>query len=420
MNELLIDHLGPLGDGVSVGRRGRIYVDRSLPGERIKAEITRDTQGVMRAEPIQIHTPSAHRQNPPCPHYSDCGNCSMQHVRDGFYRSWKTEMVKNQLSRYSVFPDQWLPPIFMRNALRRRATFTLRRPNKRSPVVMGYYRRRSQSVTEIESCMILDPTLMALKKPIQTLFETAIMSRETVDIFLQIIDGHPEMLITGVPQKGRSPLWRKQLAKWAQALGLSRVGWRSSYDCGIEILFHQGPLIASFGPLRVPLPLGAFLQPTQEGENALVNSVMRSLPPVNLIADLFSGCGTFSGPLLYRGMVDAYDSDKRSINALGKAARHWPLQVKHRDLFSVPIHSSKLNAYDAILFDPPRQGCERQAREMARSRVKTIIGISCQVESFARDARSLCQGNYRLLNVQIIDQFQWSHHVEVVGVFSKG
>ncbi|MCA0202505.1 MAG: hypothetical protein LCH56_17035, partial [Proteobacteria bacterium] len=176
---------------------------------------------------------------------------------------------------------------------------------------------------------------------------------------------------------------------------------------------------ARFGILDVPLPPLAFLQPTRAGEDALTAAVMIALPARGTFADLFSGCGTFSGAMLARGPVDAFDSVEPAVRALDKAKGVHPLRVQRRDLGRQPLDADETKRYDAVVFDPPRAGAEEQAKALAASNVRRIVGVSCNPVTFARDARLLIAGGYRLDSVQVVDQFTWSHHVELVAAFSR-
>jgi len=200
---------------------------------------------------------------------------------------------------------------------------------------------------------------------------------------------------------------------------ISRVSWRPNDASAIQILVEVEPVVASFGPLRVALPPFAFLQPTLDGEKALVASILASLPQTGKLVDLFSGCGTFSGPMLEKGAVDAYESVAASVTALNQARGRHPLKVFQRDLFQNPVRGAELEAYGAVVFDPPRAGCPEQATALAASKVPVLVGVSCNPATFSRDAKILVQGGYQLKSLQVIDQFQWSHHVEMVGVFSR-
>lgn len=184
-------------------------------------------------------------------------------------------------------------------------------------------------------------------------------------------------------------------------------------------MLEVSPLRAKFGALDVALPALAFLQPTTAGEAALVDAVMELLPRAGKFADLFAGCGTFSGPMLERGPVDAYENASSAVRALEKSKGTKPLKAIERDLFRQPLQPVEANRYDAIVFDPPRAGAQEQAKALAASQVPRLIAVSCDPGSFARDARILVDGGYRLESVKVIDQFTWSHHVELVACFTR-
>ena len=90
-----------------------------------------------------------------------------------------------------------------------------------------------------------------------------------------------------------------------------------------------------------------------------------------------------------------------------------------RDLFREPLVPNEMNHIDAVVFDPPRAGAEAQAKQLARSGVKTVVAVSCDAASFARDAEILVAGCYALTRVTAVDQFKGSSHVEVVALFTR-
>ena len=141
------------------------------------------------------------------------------------------------------------------------------------------------------------------------------------------------------------------------------------------------------------------------------------------IADLFCGVGPFALRLLERARVTAVDSDAAAIAALkqGAAATSGlkPLEADARDLFRRPLVPAELKSYDAVVFDPPRQGAAAQARQLAASGVPLVIAVSCNRTTFAHDARILVDGGYRLTAVTPIDQFRYSFHVEIVARFER-
>jgi len=419
VTDLTIETLGPKGDGISAGSRGRVYIDRGLPGDRVQARVRRDAQGIARGEIVQVLEPSPYRQKGPCLHYDHCGSCTLQHLDPKFYRAWKLEMVREAFHNQGLRPKRWMEPVFLGTHNRRRAVFSAMK--SRGKIVLGYYRRRSNDITDVDSCLIAEPRLLSMRDTIKPCLNSLLIENQTVDIFLQLVGEAMDIVFTGPIGRRGEPdgAVRETLKILLETHAAIRIGWRAREGDRIETMGSRGVIAATFGDLTVALPAAAFLQPTVEGELALQNAVMQAVPARGTFADLFSGCGTFSGPLLGRGPVDAYESNLAAVKALSKAARTAPLKVFGRDLFGNPLRRSELNRYDAVMFDPPRAGCREQVEEMASARTPLLIGVSCNPATFARDARILCDGGYWLQSLQVIDQFLWSHHVEMVGVFTK-
>lgn len=412
VTNLSISKLGNKGDGIHEGSEGLIFVPRTAPGDLIKARIYQDPEGVVRADFIELLSPSPQRQDPPCPHYDVCGNCTLQHLNEKYYQAWKVEMVKDAFRKVGVEPQQWHDPIFLGGENRRRATFSAMKFGL--DILLGYYRRRSREISNIDSCLVADPKLIDLRNNLRPLLGPVLYEAKPCDFLVQLVGDTVDLAITGPLGKKGEPD-DKVLAALEQillVLQIERISWRASDQEDYEILFERDPVMASFGRLQVALPPAAFLQPTLAGEKALVNAVMNALPPKGKFADLFSGCGTFTGPLSERGSVEAFESVEKAVKALGKVAK-----VEKRDLFANPLKPQELNRYDAVVFDPPRAGCLELAKNMARAKTPVLVGVSCNPATFARDAKVLTEGGYRLESLQIIDQFLWSHHVEVVGQF---
>jgi len=138
---------------------------------------------------------------------------------------------------------------------------------------------------------------------------------------------------------------------------------------------------------------------------------------------LFAGVGTFALRLAEQARVFAADSDGSAIKALERAAGATsglkPVEAEQRDLFRRPFMAAELKSFDMVVFDPPRQGADAQARELAKSAVPVVVAVSCDASTFARDAKILIDGGYRLAGVTPVDQFRYSHHVEIVAQFQR-
>ena len=190
-----------------------------------------------------------------------------------------------------------------------------------------------------------------------------------------------------------------------------------------ELVLMRAPPTISMGSARVTLPPGSFLQATVAGEEALAALVFDHCKRAKHIADLFCGVGPFALRLATKSRVSAFDSDTGAITALQKAAISTsglkPIKPAARDLFRRPLVAQELRDYDTIVFDPPRQGAQAQVQQLAISKIPVVVAVSCNVATFARDAKILIDGGYRLGNVTPVDQFRHTPHVELVARFSR-
>jgi 23S rRNA (uracil1939-C5)-methyltransferase len=189
-----------------------------------------------------------------------------------------------------------------------------------------------------------------------------------------------------------------------------------------ELIAQRATPTVGMGAATVALPPGAFLQATAEGEAVLGRLVTEHVGAAKLVADLFCGVGPFALRLAAGCRVTTVDADDKAIAALRQAAKApglKPVEALTRDLFRRPFTPDELKRHDAVVFDPPRQGAEAQARALAASKVPLVVAVSCNAATFARDARLLIDGGYRLTVVTPVDQFRHTAHVEIVGRFER-
>ncbi len=366
-----------------------------------------------------IETTEADRMTPPCPYFGTCGGCSLQHVSTEFYRNWKIGEVKNALDRSGVTPEKWEEPVFLGHATRRRTTLAAVKASGR--VIFGYNEARSHKILNIERCLVLEPELDAKVQAIRPYLMRLLPDNKTCDITLQHINGVFDMVLTGPWMKDKFTYEQDEaIAELAEKLDIARISFRLKEFRTPEIILARKSVVKKFGNILVELPPATFLQASAVGEKALSDVVVRHAENSKSIVDLFSGCGTFTGALASSSSVTAIDSDAAAIAALQKAITGQKnITVARRNLFKNPLTIKELGDFDAAVFDPPRAGASEQAATLAASKIPVVIGISCNPLTFARDAEILACGGYSLKSVTVIDQFVWSAHVEVVGIFTK-
>ena len=345
---------------------------------------------------------------PICRYFGACGGCLAQHMPAALYAAWKRESVVAALAAAGVTAEVGAL-VDAHGAGRRRATFHAR-VRTDGVVEVGFMRARAHDIVEIDACPLFAPELEAAPIVARALAEAVRGLSKPLDIQTTATLGGLDVDMRGSGRLGAAET-RKLLAA-AERFDLARLS-----NHGVVLIERRAPLVA-FGPARVVPPAGGFLQATAEGEETLARLAAEALKGAGRIADLFCGAGAFALRLAANHSVFAADSDAAAIAALRRAATGG-VEASQRDLFRLPLGAAELSRFDAVLFDPPRAGAERQAREIAASEVTRIVAISCNADTFARDARILADGGFACEGVTPIDQFRYSAHVEIFAAFRR-
>lgn len=410
---LTIERVGAQGDGLARGPSGKLlFVPLTLAGEQVTAIPEGD-----RALVTDWQVTSADRIDPICPHYAACGGCSLQHWQAEPYLDWKAQLVREALSREGLETD--IRPAFAsRPGTRRRIGLHVRAT--KAGVEVGFKARRSWSLVPIESCSVADPRLVERLDLFRRLGACLLEHPKSAPILhVTLTETGLDVEISGVERKsgGLSADARMRLAEIAAEADLARISLAG------EILYQARSAMVRFGRTPVALPTGAFLQACPEAEAFMAETMMQALSGVSRAADLFCGAGTFTFRLAEKATVLAADSAEGAVSALKSAIGLTPglktIRAEARDLFRRPVIAEEMKGIEAIVFDPPRAGAEAQTPEIARSSASVVVGISCNPATFARDARTLTDAGFRLETVTPADQFVWSAHVEMVGVFRR-
>jgi 23S rRNA (uracil1939-C5)-methyltransferase len=397
-----IDRLGHHGDGIAPGP---VFAPGALPGEVVTGRL--DGQ---RLTDLRIVTPSPHRRKPPCPHARACGGCALQQADDAFVAGWKQDVVRLALQGQGL-DAPFRPIVTSPPHSRRRATLSGRRG--KAGAALGFHMRGSDQLIPVPDCQLLHPDLRASFPALAAITETCASRKAEVSLSITTTLTGPDVVVTGGKALDVS-LWQ-DLAALAEAHGLARL----TYD-GETIALRSQPLV-QMGTARVPVPPGAFLQATEQGEAALLAAVRDAIGPARRVIDLFAGAGTFTLPLAETAEVHAIEGDAALTAALEAGARGTPglkrITVETRDLFRRPLMPAELRA-DAVVIDPPRAGAEAQTEQITQAQVPVIAYVSCNPATFARDARVFLAAGYGLDWVQVVDQFRWSTHVELAARLS--
>ncbi len=412
---LTITQLNSKGEGVSLDVSGRtVLTSFTLPEEKVRVEVLAGHEAT-HAELLEIVEASAHRQAPPCPYFGTCGGCQLQHMTPEFYAQFKKNQVIEALRQNGVDVSVE-DPVILPPHLRRRINFKAQKV--KGKVLLGYHQRRSHKVLDIDACPLLLPELDALMNPLRDVLGLVLLSMEEVNLFLTRADNGIDLVIDFKQGKTLTPEIYQRFTEFGQDNGIIRM------MMGEELLFQREEPFVEFSGHRVRIPPNPFLQTSKEAENLLVAHVLQNLAPSSKrIADLFCGLGTFSVPLAAHGAVDAYESNKKAIHYLNYSQSKNPcahkLQGIQRDLFVYPLTPKELDSYDVVVLDPPRAGAPAQVKSLVESNVRQVIMVSCNAQSFARDARILSKGGFVPTSIHLVDQFLWTPHMEMVARFTR-
>jgi len=412
MEDIVIESLSAKGDGIAEISGERITVPFALPAEKVRVNEN--------GEIIEILKPVAGRQTPPCRHFYKCGGCHLQHMGDEFYVGYKRGVFLDALKRAGIGDEEsksrrdgekilfnssslnLLDPLSIIGPYsRRRAIFKI------SAGKVGFYAADSHDVVGISECHILEPEIFAFAQKLKAIanIKEALVTLADTGLDVLLYSENPPSLTDSENVKN---------------LPAARIAWKSNEK--IIPIISRRAVAMQFGKAKVELPYEAFLQPTKKGQELISAEVTRSLKKEKTIVDLFSGCGTYSFPLAEKSKIHAVEMGAEMVQAIKKAAAEFqmPVTAEKRNLYNTPLQLGELENYSGCVINPPRTGALNQCKILAKSGVKKIVMVSCNPDTFARDARVLIAGGYKMEKALAIDQFHWTSHLEIVAVFVRG
>lgn len=414
-----ISHIGGRGDGVLLKDGERYFVSYTTPGDRVRVRTRRKIPEGWICDLMEVLEPGPQRVEPVCQHFFACGGCGLQMLDDAAYAQWKTARVRAALRRRDLDDSIVMPLVLTPPHARRRVEFAVRRLS--SAVMVGFHEAQGKRILDIEECAIAYPSLVGLLAPLRAVLFPYLGVGQTLDAKASLTDQGVDLVLKG--EFSLTLAARQALVDFARKQRLVRLALKTKD--ALDVLLIQSVPQLHFGSVAVDLPSDGFLQAAPQAEAAMQAIASTALKGLGPVADLFSGCGSFSFPLVDAGhKVAAFDSNAEAIAALNAAASRAALGGKIvgavRDLVMRPLMAKELDAYQAVVFDPPYAGAREQSLQLAATKkLRTLVGISCNPDSFARDAAILVQGGWRLESVTPIDQFLWSNHIELVAVLRR-
>jgi 23S rRNA (uracil1939-C5)-methyltransferase len=386
------------GDGVTADGR---YVALAAPGDRL------DPAGGI------INGP--HHTQPPCRHFPLCGGCQLQHLDEDSLKTFIHDRLVHALATQHVAAEAVMPVHLSPPLTRRRIAVRSAWVGKH--LQLGFSTEKSHRIIDLRQCDVMVPALFDLLEPLRQFFEPRLNRARQVQVKLALVDQGIDMLVENWIANDLDA--HEALSEFANTHGLARLSLDEGY--GPVTFWEPEPVTITLGGIAVGYPPYSFLQATDDGEAALIAAVAQAIGDAKTVADLFAGLGTFALALGEGRKFYAAEADREPIAALKAAGAraNRSLFTEHRDLFRRPLTAEEANKFEAIILDPPRAGAKEQVVQLAASQVANIAYVSCNPASFARDAKTLVDGGYRLQRIWPVGQFRWSTHIELVGHFSR-
>jgi 23S rRNA (uracil1939-C5)-methyltransferase len=399
MAQITVEKMGQHGDGQASLNGQHLHLPKVLPSEIVEVEDGK-VLNVLSASPDRI--------KPFCPKFDNCGGCSLQHWSEEPYAKWKQSLLESALEAKGLYPAiESL--IDAHGDGRRRVSLHVRQ--QAGQWVAGFMEQKSHRLCALETCPVLEPALR--HAPLIAASFGPLLGN--CDVGVTLADNGLDVAVKA--ERKAVPRRIEPLKELFNRWHLLRLAIN-----GDELMAAAQPFVI-MGKTRVQMPVQSFLQATRAGEETLVRLVSEGLAKCKKVADLFCGVGPFGLRLAETMSVSCFDSDRRAVAMLEQAVRHTqglkPVSTEVRDLYRVPLVVQELDEFDGLVIDPPRAGAEAQAKMIAKSNVKRLVYVACDVQTFARDAAILAGGGYKLKKVFPVDQFKWTAHLEMVGWFTK-
>jgi 23S rRNA (uracil1939-C5)-methyltransferase len=427
--EVTIDDLSHDGRGVATWGEKKVFIHGALPGERVLARLTNRKRSYDEGETLEVLEASPDRIEPRCPHFGQCGGCSLQHLTGTRQIESKQNTLLQNLERIGkVVPAEiWNPLTGPSWHYRRKARLSVRYVHKKERVLVGFRERYGRFVADMQECHVLDSRIAEQLSGLSQLIfsmdaRSSIPQLEVAcgDDCCALIFRHMEPLSEGDLEKLRSFARDTGIAVLLQPKGPATIHCLEPESLDLSFRIPDYKLDMVFEP-------SDFVQVNAEINFKMIARVMELLDPGfdDRVLDLFCGLGNFTLPIATRAFeVVGIEGESELVSrAEANAARNNIVNARFfaADLNQDPSTAAWLRVpYDKVLLDPPRSGAEFILPHIAASGADRVVYVSCHPASLARDAGILVQQfGFRLLGAGVMDMFPHTGHVESIALFER-
>ncbi len=341
----------------------------------------------------------------PCPYFSKCGGCDFLDLSEENYQKLKQSQIKEEA--------EW---IWVGAASRRKIILQIAQKN-----VLGFFAKKSKEIVEIESCFVAEKAISEVIPKVKSFLqkqEQNLFTQVAVTLFDNGLD------LVFVVNKEPSFTQLQKIITFAK---------EQNFNASYKIKNHVTPIFLArknqivINDVKIDLSSEIFIQATKSGLQAIIKIIrdfLNEKKTYKNIADIYAGFGAYSFaiPELTKS-ITAFEGDKKMVDMISKNAASNQLSHKikavERDLFAIPLNAKELKDFDLVIINPPRNGASPQILEIAKSNLKNIIYVSCNPESFWRDAKILEAQNFKITKLFALDQFYSTKHLELIAIFTR-
>lgn len=347
-----------------------------------------------------------------CIHFVICGGCSLQHLSEQEYRDFKLNLVRDKTKYQGDLPIHIIGP-----RQRQRAIFQVRSQNKQ--IELGFYEKKTHQLVGLKECLVLTPEIFAILAPLTECLSKISCLAHLEKLFVYNNPYGLDLVIYS--SKANSLDDYNVLLEFAKTHSIARISWASAKQ--VKILFSFKPVGVQIAQFFVELAPASFLQASAQCQQIIAREIIEFAQhkKINRVIDLYAGCGSFSLIFDKKIATTAVEGSKDAYLSLLGAIKKYNLThitAQNQDLYHYPVLAAQLQKFDLAIIDPPRNGATPQIKELVKSKIKNIVMVSCSLDSYCRDSRYLSEAGYKLDQLQIIDQFHWTEHVELLAFYS--
>jgi len=436
-----VDINGMTHEGFGVGKikNFAVFIEGALPGETVETKIIKVNKNFAVGKLINIIKPSKNRREPFCGVYKRCGGCDLQHMDYSASLEFKTGVVRDSIKRIGKLENVLVhdmigmkDPVNYRNKAQYPVVM-----RKNSPVI-GFYSKRSHEVIESSVCHLQDSMSDMAKAAVKdfivengiSIYDEAtgkgllrhILVRKGFNtgevMVVLIINGHD------IPQREKLVDMLVERIPSVKSIMLNINTKRTNVITGVKniTLYGEDKIFERIGKYKFGISPVSFFQVNSVQTEVLYGKVMQyaTLSGNETVIDLYSGTGTISIFLSEKAkkvygieIIESAVKDARENAAMNRIENVEFISGNAGDEIT-KLYNKGIEA-DVVILDPPRKGCDAAVLDtVSKMQVQRVIYVSCNPATLARDIAYLNKKGYAALEVQPVDMFPWTTHVECV------